>query len=444
MRRVKGMRVAGRAPKRLAALAVMASMAVAVTACGSSDSTSTSTGSSATATAASDGASGTLSVAFPATAQVGWQKVIDDFEKANPDVKVNATFAPFATFFQLLSTQLQANAGPDVFYVPPGSSLALSLQNAAADGVIAPLDDRPWAKDIAPQYKDVVSHDGKVYGLVNGVFTGFMLTNEDQFAELGLEHPQTMDELLSMCKTISEKGLTPVALGGGFPPDLVNLIGILLPNYVDGPDPQWIHERNEDKNTFAESEGWRESLQAIVDMKDAGCFDKGVAGTSRDSATARFASGKALMYPIIQPQLATVLAAKPAFEWSVAPLPGDGPDTTYLSIMVDPLVGLNAKSKNKALAEKFLDFVATPEESAAYNEAQQTISPSDFVAGTFPEFMEPLSEYLEPGGNNVIGQPNSWKSATTNTTLSNDLAGLLTGQKSVDDILAALDTTYGK
>jgi raffinose/stachyose/melibiose transport system substrate-binding protein len=415
----------------------LAAMAIGVTACGSSDD-------GTTETAAKGSASGTLKVAFPATAQVGWQKVIDDFKKANPDVTVNPTFAPFASFFQLVSTQLQAGAGPDVFYVPPGSSLSLSLQNAAANGTLAPLDDRPWAKDIAPEYKDIVTHEGKVYGLVNGVFTSFMLTNADEFGKLGLQPPKTMDELLSMCKTISAKGLTPVAIGGGFPPDLVNLMGALLPNYVDGPDPDWIKRRNADQETFKDSDGWRKSLQRVVDLKDAGCFDKGVAGTSRESATARFASGKALMYPIIQPQLATVLNAKPAFKWSIAQIPGDGPDTTFLSTQVDPLVGINAKSKNMALAQKFIDFVATPEESRAYNAAQRTVAPADFTAGKFPDFMAPIADGFKPGGNNVVGQPNSWKSASTNTTLSTDLAGLLTGQKSVDDILADLDKTYGK
>ncbi|MDO8211054.1 ABC transporter substrate-binding protein [Conexibacter sp. CPCC 206217] len=430
---------AGRTGRRVAALLLAAAVSVGVAACGSSsDSDGGTTASSGSAS------SGTLKVAFPATAQAGWQKVIDDFKAANPDVDVKATFAPFASFFQLVSTQLQANAGPDVFYVPPGSSLALSLQNAAARGIIANLDDRPWAKDVSGAYRDVVSHDGSVYALVNGVFTSFMLTNEDKFRELGLNPPATMDELMSMCETITDKGLTPVAIGGGFPPDLVNLMGMLLPNYVDGPDPQWIRQRNADRTTFAESKGWRTALQRIVDLKEAGCFDSGVAGTSREAATARFASGKALMYPIIQPQLATVLAAKPTFDWSVAPLPGDGPDTTFLSVQVDPLVAMNAKSKNRALAEQFIDFVATLDGSRAYNEVQQTVAPADFEAGTFPEFMAPLSANLEPGGNNVVGQPNDWKSASTNATLSTDLAGLLTGQKTVDDILADLDSTYGR
>jgi raffinose/stachyose/melibiose transport system substrate-binding protein len=439
-------RAVGRPGRRVAALVLVAA-AVGVVGCGGSDSDGAGSGTSGAGSGTSgagSGASGTMSVAFPATTQLGWQKIIDDFKKANPDVKVNPTFAPFASFFQLVSTQLQSGAGPDVFYVPPGSSLALSLQNAAADGRLAVLDDRPWAKDIPEQYRPTASRDGKVYGLVNGVFTGFMVTNEDKFAELGLKPPTTMDELLSMCKTISEKGLTPVAIGGGFPPDLVNLTAMLLANYVDGPDPNWIKERNADKTTFAESKGWRESLQRIVDMKDAGCFDKGVAGTSREAATARFASGKALMYPILQPQMASVLAAKLAFKWSVAALPGDGPDTTYLTALIDPMIGINAKSKNMELAKKFVDFVATPEESQAYNKVQQTIAPSDFAAGKFPEFLAPVSSYLKPGGNNVAGEPASWKTVSTNTTLSNDLAGLLTGQKSVDDILADVDKTYGQ
>jgi raffinose/stachyose/melibiose transport system substrate-binding protein len=429
--------------RALALAAVTASVGIA--ACGSSDTTSTgSTTAGSSGTAGGSGVSGTLSVAFPSTQQAGWEKVIDDFKQANPDVDVKPTFAPFATFFQLLTTQLNAGAGPDVLYTPPGSSLALSIQNAASSGTIAPLDDLPWAKDVPDAYKDVVSHDGKIYGLVNGVFTSLMLTNEDKFNELGLKPPETMDDLLAMCKTISAKGLIPVAIGGGFPPDMVNLIGALLPDYVDGPDPNWIQERNANKTTFAESKGWRESLQRIVDMKDAGCFVDGVAGTSRESATSQFVSGKALMYPIIQPQLSTVLAGKPQFKWGVAPIPGDGPDTTYMSVEVDPIIGINAKAKNMAAAKAFVNFVATPKESEVYNKVQQTIAPADFVAGKFPAFMAPLVSYFKPGGNNVVGQPNAWKSASTNTTLSTDLAGLLTGQKTVDGILADLDSTYGK
>lgn len=442
--------VVGRSGRRVAALALSAAALAVAAGCGSSDNDAESTAATGgAATAASttppeSSLSGTLKVAFPATAQPGWQRIIDDFEAANPDVKVNATFAPFASFFQLVSTQLQSGAGPDVIYTPPGASLPLSIQNMAADGRIQVLDDRPWAQDVPDELKDLVSRDGKVYGLVNGVFTGFLLTNDEKFAELGLEPPTTMDELLGMCKTIADAGLIPVAIGGGFPPDLSNLLSLLTANYVDGPDPEWIQRRNRDEVTFSDSEGWRTALQRIVDLKENGCFERGVSGASREAATAAFASGKALMYPVLQPQLPAVVAADPKFEWSVVPLPGDGPDTTYLAITVDPIISINSKSENPELAEAFLDFVATPEQSRIYNEVQHTIAPADFVENTFPELLAPLAEYLQPGGHNVITEPTFWKTPSTNGVLSTNLAGLLTGQKTVDEILAELDKTYGK
>ncbi|HWV86703.1 MAG TPA: extracellular solute-binding protein [Capillimicrobium sp.] len=441
----------GRPGRRFAALTLAAAaVAVGAVGCGGSDNddegaaTSTAAATAASTAAAESNLSGTLKVAFPATAQPGWQKVIDDFEAANPDVSVEATFAPFASFFQLVSTQLQSGAGPDVIYTPPGASLPLSIQNMAADGRIQTLDDRPWAQDIPEELKSLVSRDGKLYGLVNGVFTGFLLTNDEKFAELGLEPPTTMDELLGMCKTAADAGLIPVAIGGGFPPDLSNLLSLLTANYVDGPDPEWIQRRNNDETTFAESEGWRTALQRIVDLKEAGCFERGVSGASREAATAAFASGKALMYPVLQPQLPAVVAAEPKFEWSVVPLPGDGPDTTYLAITVDPIIAINSKSENPEVAEAFLDFVADPEESKVYNETQHTIAPAAFVEDSFPELLAPLASYLQPGGHNVITEPTYWKTPSTNGVLSTNLAGLLTGQKTVDEILAELDKTYGK
>ncbi len=62
--------------------------------------------------------------------------------------------------------------------------------------------------------------------------------------------------------------------------------------YAETPD--WNQQRADGDVTFADDEGWQDTLQTVVDMNEAGCFQEGVAGGGFDAITQGIAQGTSL------------------------------------------------------------------------------------------------------------------------------------------------------
>jgi raffinose/stachyose/melibiose transport system substrate-binding protein len=97
----------------------------------------------------------------------------------------------------------------------------------------------------------------------------------------------------------------------------------------------------------------------------------------------------------------------------------------------------------KASAQTFLDWLAEPEQ------AQQFADLSGFVpiSGATPDNVnavyEPIGELLETGA--FTGLPNAtWPNPAVYDTLGVGVQGLLTGQKTVDQVLEEMDAAWGE
>src|SRR3954463_9146959 len=72
--------------------------------------------------------------------------VIANFERAYPNIRVEATFAPTTpTLYQLLRTQLAAGNAPDYFVTYPGCGTPISVCVLAKAGHLASMGNKPWA-----------------------------------------------------------------------------------------------------------------------------------------------------------------------------------------------------------------------------------------------------------------------------------------------------------
>jgi raffinose/stachyose/melibiose transport system substrate-binding protein len=415
--------------------------------CGSSDSSSTASSggstSGGTQTAAGEDISGTLTFAAASSQEPGWTKVIEAFEKKYPNVKVRPNFVPIVTYNQVVTTQFQGGNGPDVLFTSVGSAYPTAIGVLGEQGRLLDLSDLPANDQIPALIKDVGMYDGKRVAMPIGAWTGFFLYNEDKFNELGLTPPQTMDELLAMCGKIADAGFTPVAIGPT-DGDLANFYTLLVASMVQNTDPDWVQQRDANEVTFAGTKGWQQALQAIVDMKNAKCFDPGVAGMSRDAATGSWVQGKALMMPLFQNQLAPTIAANPAFKWGAFPAPGQTPGQQTMFAEVSPLISINAKTKNEAAARAFVNFAMEPAQTGAYADAQGVISTGQLASKELPEYLAPYAKYLFKGEKAANLVTSQFKTPVTYDVLAKGLVGLLTGQVSVDELLKQMDETYGQ
>lgn len=111
-----------------------------------------------------------------------------EFEKLNPDIKINGINPP-GSYNAVLSTTVAAGAGPDVFWA------GIAIWRFA--DLLLPLDELyakdPAFKEILPIMANAFRWDGKIIAVPFGVNAHTIFYNKDLLAESGLSMPQDWD-----------------------------------------------------------------------------------------------------------------------------------------------------------------------------------------------------------------------------------------------------------
>lgn len=115
--------------------------------------------------------------------------------------------------------------------------------------------------------------------------------NKAIFAELGIEEPQTFDELLAANDKLSAAGYTPMAEAGAAAWPVTRLIGMYAYRLA-GPDAMTAIQDGDAKLTDPE---YVEAAQAVADMAEAGAFGEGFISMDPAAATNAFLTGQAAM-----------------------------------------------------------------------------------------------------------------------------------------------------
>src|SRR5207249_1708777 len=151
-------------------------------------------------------------------------------------------------------------------------------------------------------------------------------------------------------------------------------------SYVLSKDPTWNAKRLANKVTFAGTPGWRTTLQRIVDMKNAGCFPPGAEANDNIPATPGFVSGQVLSWVLPSSITNLIKSFNPQAQYNFFAFPGDTAGATQVYASPTDAFAVNSKTKNRAAANKFVDFWATQAASGAY--AKATGATSMYQAGT--------------------------------------------------------------
>ncbi|WP_157943894.1 ABC transporter substrate-binding protein [Blastococcus atacamensis] len=144
-------------------------------------------------------------------------------------------------------------------------------------------------EDIPPSALDSMTVDDKLYALPHTILGGMFFYRADVFEELGLQPPQTTDEILAAAEVIAEKR-----------PDLIPFTGRGAPTFASlGTELGWAHGYgallfDEDGTPQADSPEMTEAMTDFVTlMRDYGPED--AASLTFTEASERFSSGQAAM-----------------------------------------------------------------------------------------------------------------------------------------------------
>lgn len=416
------------------ALAIPTVAALALTGCSSSTSSST-------------GGSKEFSLTFSTsnTIESPFQALGEKYMETHPDVKITFNPQPNDSYDQTVRTQLQAGNASDIIVTSPGSGTGRSILPLVDAGFLEPLDDS--AKELVPVGSEALfGKDGKVYGQAPEITVVGLVSNETAAKAAGIsEFPEDFASLQDQCRDLQSAGKSLFALAGSAPPNTGLMAMSLAATRVYANDPKWNEKRAANETTFAGTEGWKEALDAVVAMKDAGCFQKGAEGAGFDAITKGLASGNAIAGFVPGPTWRQIKSAAQDSDFAVRPFPAaESSDQGYLYASANYSFSINAASKNKEAAQAFLDWAAEPEQTKTFAEIDGALPVTgmddyDFEGSAYKN----VGDLLKDGKYGPL--PNSqWPNSSVYDALATGVQGLLTGQKSSDDVLKAMDAAWGQ
>jgi raffinose/stachyose/melibiose transport system substrate-binding protein len=368
--------------------------------------------------------------------------MLANFERAYPNIHVEATYVDGGTPLQTtILSQLQAGNAADVFQMQPGFYTPLSPWAIAKSGYLLDLTGSPWQKRVLPSAKQWVWYKDKLYAWPMSLGPHGVAYNVDLFKQLGLKIPTTFAEFVSMCPKIAAAGKIPIA--NGFAGS--NVTGIVMyqmftAEFVYALDKQWDAERIAKKTTFQTSPLWRRAFQAVLDLKNAGCFGSAPQGVTIPAAAQQFARGDAAMSILAWAQMPGVLAINPSLNYSFFNMPADNAKNTVMSAAVSQTIGGYAKTAHPKEVRTFINFMARPKQSSLWAKVGGGVAPFDAAKGVFPSYAAPSIPAAKAG--RLVVSLHKYLNPTLTlgpSGIANSIVGLFTGQVTVDSALKALD-----
>ena len=271
--------------------------------------------------------------------------ILADFEKGNPDIKVDFMHIP-QNYFQKIHLLFSSNTAPDVIfinnlYLPVYANVLEPLQN----------DDAYY-----PQAVEALSFNGKLYAIPRDISNLVIFYNKDMFARKNIPYPRsdwTFDDFLNTAIKLTDKNRHEI-FGISFEEDplfylpyLMSEGGGILPDEINKPESQ-------------------KGLKFYADLRKK----YHVAPRREESASATMAQ------LFLQQRLAMQLSGRwlvpkyredAQFDWDVAPFPRGSAGSI---VPLDASGWAIAKSsKHKISARKLVDYLSSKESSIKFTES---------------------------------------------------------------------------
>lgn len=332
-----------------------------------------------------------------------WDELMAGWEKSNPDIKLDFEFLYAEPYHNKLQSMAVAGQLPDVMFLWPGKRTG----DVTGSGLIK--DISPWVNKVknefAPAAISPQGPNGAIWELPEQITaTHVMFTNQRLLDELGLEFPETFEELLAQGDAIREAGYIPIAMDNKDGWQMQSCLLSALVARTGGRD--YMDDARIGKKSFTDA-AFVSALSVIQQLSEADMFSPGINQADYGEALNAFAKEEAV-YLIDggwrTNELVKLMApnAHEYVDYNVFPkLPNEKGIPGSTAIVAGTGIGMNAKLEGaKAEAAwEWIYFFAGPEGSAI--KARQGWLPA--VKIDLPSDIPPLLTKLNAFVNGVPG-----------------------------------------
>jgi raffinose/stachyose/melibiose transport system substrate-binding protein len=319
----------------------------------------------------------------------GLPGLIEKFEAANPDIKVELTFVARKDVDKVIPPRLQGGNPPDITMV---DSSLVDLWGGA--GFLTDLGtDSPWYGKMIPAVRDVMTREGSILVYPLEVIGMGNFVNMDLLAKAGIDKaPVTLDELKGACKALSAAGIAPMIFAGGFPAMLY--IG------ANGIDPKGISpaEYGSGARKFVDDANFNNALDSVRDLVAEDCFDPNLQAGLDPWATApqEFRAGNVAILPQGAWNIGNFSKVE-GLNFQFAPMPSAFTEHGLALDLVGPGWAIPRDAAHQDAARKWIDFFAAEENLSVFLKAEGAYSPYAGGVSTMPELAAPYTAAREAG-----------------------------------------------
>lgn len=387
---------------------------------------------------------GTLTVYVSTEQNTGLEDLYASFEE-EAGVEMDVSSAAVEDMNQQLSVQLSSGTAADVLRTSPGYSSPVAVGVLGSAGELLDLSDSEWVENATEGTRSLSDVEGQTYAFPTSQNAIVMAYNKSVFDELGLEVPTTWTELLDVSQAIQDSGRTPIATGLTGAIYLQFYIYALAGSIVYAENPDLDAEMAAEEIDFVEHDGWNEVFEKFLELRDREFFTEGALGVAPEEAMQSVATGDSGMTLLVSAGLPQLYgyAEGGADDFGIFAMPGtDDASGTYLPTAPD-FLAINANADNPDTARAFLDFLAEPENVAAYADALQVLPGLNVGVEVDNPALEPIMPLVEEGRTAPFANY-LWPNGDVQQTMLQSGQEVYADEISIEELLTRMDADYDK
>lgn len=372
------------------------------------------------------------------------EAILAAFHEAYPNIEIQFDPTNPPDYNATLQSQFETGTAPDLMYL---RSFAVGRQ-LYDQGFLADISDLPGLhENFTPEALSVwATEDGVNYGVPMIAVSHGIYYNVDLFNQLGIEVPQTWEELLAAAQTLKDNGYDGFANASGDPWTMAEIVFMnIAPTFIGGYEGRMAYLNGErcfnDEHMVA-------AFQAIADI--APFLPEDQAALTYYDSQQIFLMGEAGMWLGGSWDIPFFESEAPDFEWSVFPIPApEGQDQEYVTFHLDAGMGMNAATEHPEEARTFLQWMTTPEFAALLGNQLPGFFPLNVNAPTLEDpHADAFLKMNEGRGLDVRftwdklmeQDPNAYNLIQDNTIAV--IAGTMTPQEAADSLQEGLAQWY--
>ena len=142
-----------------------------------------------------------------------FERAVERFNKANPNIKVNITVMANDAYKQRLAVAMASGQTPDLFLSWSGGPMYEYANNNQIIDLSPYMNENNYKNRLLDAAVAQGTYNGKIYGFpLTNVSVCSVFYNKEIFQRLNLQVPATIQELETVCDTLIANGITPFSL----------------------------------------------------------------------------------------------------------------------------------------------------------------------------------------------------------------------------------------